>query len=235
MNEKNEIDYSAPAPETKDFILRIDDSEVDLDQVRVKMQDLECERNHYRTQLTTCQEQLRQAREYAETQYRICQNGDMIGMDQLQNLIDMLQPALAQQPEQPRSEQFCQWHEDGSGVWETDCKHECTFEYDGPYKNGSKFCCYCGKLLVEIPYVDEDEQPRTAGEQPCDHSKLADGDTCTECGRTKPQVDDDDVPDCAGCEHLKNGGFECNAQGSCVKKPEQPRTAGEQPTTEKEL
>jgi hypothetical protein len=63
MNEKNEIDYSAPAPETKDFILRIDDSEVDLDQVRVKMQDLECERNHYRTQLTTCQEQLRQARE----------------------------------------------------------------------------------------------------------------------------------------------------------------------------
>ena len=58
MNEKNEIDYSAPAPETKDFILRIDDSEVDLDQVRVKMQDLECERNHYRTQLATLRQQL---------------------------------------------------------------------------------------------------------------------------------------------------------------------------------
>ncbi len=44
-------DYSGPTPETDAFMLLIDDSEIDLNQVRAKLSDMECERNHARDQL----------------------------------------------------------------------------------------------------------------------------------------------------------------------------------------
>ena len=48
----------------------------------------------------------------------------------------------------------CAWREE-EGVWSTDCNH--AFEiFDGtPEENDMKFCCYCGKKIVQFP---EDEQ-----------------------------------------------------------------------------
>lgn len=33
--------------------------------------------------------------------------------------------------------------------WETSCGNAFTLENDGPKENGMKFCCYCGKVLIE--------------------------------------------------------------------------------------
>lgn len=40
--------YDRPTPETESFMLRIDDSEIDLGQVEAKLKTLECERDYAR-------------------------------------------------------------------------------------------------------------------------------------------------------------------------------------------
>ena len=48
----------------------------------------------------------------------------------------------------------CTWAEDWEGNWETSCGEAFIF-YDGaPSENGMKFCCYCGKELAEVRYVE---------------------------------------------------------------------------------
>ena len=47
----------------------------------------------------------------------------------------------------------CQWlisqsREEGD-IWQTDCGNEFVFNEGTPSYNGAKFCCYCGKKLVE--------------------------------------------------------------------------------------
>ena len=58
----------------------------------------------------------------------------------------------------------CDWHQDSDGLWWTDCGNVFEFNEDGPWMNGLKFCGYCGKKLVEVPYEpmpddDEEAQP----------------------------------------------------------------------------
>lgn len=43
----------------------------------------------------------------------------------------------------------CHWDEDDTGVWATDCRHEFEINEGTPDDNGMKFCCYCGKPLVQ--------------------------------------------------------------------------------------
>lgn len=47
---------------------------------------------------------------------------------------------------------FCHWYEDPDGVWHTDCHHAFELNTDGPIANAMKFCCYCGKNLIEVKY-----------------------------------------------------------------------------------
>ena len=53
----------------------------------------------------------------------------------------------------PTEPKECQWLNDPSDdfnyVWQTDCGHEFVFNEGTPSYNGAKFCCYCGKKLVE--------------------------------------------------------------------------------------
>ena len=42
-----------------------------------------------------------------------------------------------------------------NGNWQTDCENEFCFIDGGPTDNGMKFCCYCGKRLVEKSYEAE--------------------------------------------------------------------------------
>jgi len=55
----------------------------------------------------------------------------------------------------------CSWTEEdpwGSmpDTWQTACGNLFTYTEGGPSENDAKFCCYCGKKLVEIRALAED-------------------------------------------------------------------------------
>lgn len=45
----------------------------------------------------------------------------------------------------------CEWLSEGEDypVWETACGKSFDFENEGPTANGCKFCCFCGRTLIE--------------------------------------------------------------------------------------
>lgn len=52
--------------------------------------------------------------------------------------------------------EYCTWYEDYDGHWHTDCKQIHTFFDGGPVENFHKYCPYCGKVLSEERYKEED-------------------------------------------------------------------------------
>lgn len=57
----------------------------------------------------------------------------------------------------------CDWLQDSDGLWRTDCGNLFEFNAGGPFENDMKFCGYCGKKLVEVPYEpmpDDDEEAK---------------------------------------------------------------------------
>ena len=50
---------------------------------------------------------------------------------------------------------FCHWTEDSDGNYDTDCDQEFCMIGGTPKENGMRFCCYCGKPLVEVQYREE--------------------------------------------------------------------------------
>jgi hypothetical protein len=55
----------------------------------------------------------------------------------------------AQEEEQPRPVETCEWKQDGpqSDYFDTSCARD-TFRRPV----GAKFCCFCGKPLIEVPF-----------------------------------------------------------------------------------
>ena len=53
----------------------------------------------------------------------------------------------------------CTWSQDdeGSDTWWSGCRHGFTFTDGGPVQNRFKFCCYCGKPLIEDQWKEEEE------------------------------------------------------------------------------
>jgi hypothetical protein len=52
----------------------------------------------------------------------------------------------------------CNWWEgDDGGPWATQCNELFNIENEGPDANGMKFCCFCGKKLVEVRAESEEE------------------------------------------------------------------------------
>ena len=49
----------------------------------------------------------------------------------------------------------CHWVEDELGNWDTDCGDCHVLIVGKPSENGMKFCCYCGRRLIEVAYVEE--------------------------------------------------------------------------------
>lgn len=51
----------------------------------------------------------------------------------------------------------CIWTPDGDydGPWATKCGHYFELNDGGPKDNGMRYCCYCGRPLVEVPWEDE--------------------------------------------------------------------------------
>lgn len=56
---------------------------------------------------------------------------------------------------------MCKWtqdNEDYSGKWDTDCGQSFWFDIDGPDDHGMHYCCFCGKSLMAVPYMEEDDE-----------------------------------------------------------------------------
>ena len=55
----------------------------------------------------------------------------------------------------------CHWSQDGedSDVWATQCGHYFRLNEGSPIDNDMKFCCYCGRTLVELRFEDEEPHP----------------------------------------------------------------------------
>lgn len=54
----------------------------------------------------------------------------------------------------------CIWAQDGdadSDTWATGCRHYFTLNDGGPTDNEMRFCCYCGRPLIEVPWEDESD------------------------------------------------------------------------------
>jgi hypothetical protein len=51
--------------------------------------------------------------------------------------------------------EFCEWVEDDSGVWATDCGFSFEFNEGGPGDNKFEYCPFCGKNLGANPFVEE--------------------------------------------------------------------------------
>jgi len=54
----------------------------------------------------------------------------------------------------------CTWKSDEEGNWTTSCGELYCIIEGTPEENKMKFCCFCGRSLKQIPYVDpyvEDE------------------------------------------------------------------------------
>lgn len=77
------------------------------------------------------------------------------------------------------STETCEWTIDANPdftVWETTCGQAFVFEVDGPEHNGMKFCCYCGKPLVEVRITDCEvcDEPLPPNSECAVHDKCAD-------------------------------------------------------------
>lgn len=55
----------------------------------------------------------------------------------------------------------CIWTQDDedSDTWGTQCGHYFTVNEGTPADNSMRFCCFCGKPLVVVPYELECEEP----------------------------------------------------------------------------
>ena len=53
----------------------------------------------------------------------------------------------------------CEWVQDDedSNVWGTSCGNIFCLEETGPEDLGMRFCCFCGKPLVEVLWEDRED------------------------------------------------------------------------------
>lgn len=56
-----------------------------------------------------------------------------------------------------RKARECHWSQDGedSDTWATQCSHYFTLIEGTPGDNHMRFCCYCGRPLVQLVFEDE--------------------------------------------------------------------------------
>ena len=48
----------------------------------------------------------------------------------------------------------CHWEHNEEGYWETTCGNAFEVTEGTPLENNMRFCCYCGKRLVEVGPVE---------------------------------------------------------------------------------
>ena len=51
----------------------------------------------------------------------------------------------------------CEWEQNEDGWWNTDCNNAFQFTDGSPIYNEFKFCPYCGKILTETIYSEDNQ------------------------------------------------------------------------------
>jgi hypothetical protein len=73
----------------------------------------------------------------------------------------MTNTGLSHDPSQSGAEKApCDWSQDGDeccDTWATSCGEMFCLNEGPPSENNMRFCCYCGNVLREHPFVWEDE------------------------------------------------------------------------------
>jgi len=54
--------------------------------------------------------------------------------------------------------EICYWSEYNIRPWSTTCGNYFDFNDGGPDHNGFNYCPYCGKLLIEVPYEEVEDE-----------------------------------------------------------------------------
>ena len=49
----------------------------------------------------------------------------------------------------------CTWREDEDGNWCTECGNIFVLDGAPPDEHGMRFCCYCGRALVGVQFVED--------------------------------------------------------------------------------
>lgn len=49
----------------------------------------------------------------------------------------------------------CKWEQDFEGNWQTSCDNMFVLNDGTPEENEMKYCCYCGKKLEQVYFVEE--------------------------------------------------------------------------------
>ena len=49
----------------------------------------------------------------------------------------------------------CKWKEDSGSNYDTDCGQTFCMIYGTPKENDMKYCCFCGKEIDEISFIDD--------------------------------------------------------------------------------
>jgi hypothetical protein len=59
--------------------------------------------------------------------------------------------ALLAQPDK------CEWaqEDESSDAWDTGCGHTFLINDGTPSENGMRYCCFCGKTLIGVPFEQE--------------------------------------------------------------------------------
>ena len=78
-------------------------------------------------------------------------NGIVSVEDDLRAEIERLKAELAGET-LPR--ESCHWTEDSDGNWWTECGKGFVFGVGGPKENSMRYCCYCGRKLQEVLFVE---------------------------------------------------------------------------------
>lgn len=65
----------------------------------------------------------------------------------------------AYEPIEEKSTATCTWTQDEETFWNTDCEEIFILEDGIPSKHQFKYCCFCGRVLKEVPFIEEEVSP----------------------------------------------------------------------------
>jgi hypothetical protein len=146
--------------------------DIEVNELRQRVAELEIERGMLSAglgvaqgltaQLAACEKERDELRELAKWREKYCLTGSPEIYDnqsqEFHKWACETHDAIKEQKVGADETATCIWWEGDDGdPWATQCNELFNIENEGPEANGMKFCCFCGKKLVEVRDETKDE------------------------------------------------------------------------------